>query len=442
MHRNPRRFLLAGLCITLAAAGCGSDGAGEPGVTPTRWSGPVRIDTGSAKALNPDVALGRDGNAVAVWWQFQGRFLEDRSVWSSRQGPGSGWEAPVSLGAGHFPRVACDAQGNFIAVWGYEAPPLGGPSDVKASRYQASSGWAAPTTISRNASGAVYSSVAVDAAGNAFAIWDWDPEPDMFVSRYTAGTGWSQRTVLDTARDAIDGRVAFDGSGSAIAVWAEAGGRIASRRYLAGQGWTAPTTISRQGQTVAAPEIAVNAAGNAAVVWAVRNESFSSPGFDVWANVYTAGAGWGTAQLIGDGNGGATPPKIALDPSGNAVALWAQRDAIVFNTYRPGAGWGTMSRAQADSATAYLGNVGVDGQGNFTGVWVQNNGTAPGILAARYRAGSVWTEHTFVSASDAGISVGAGLAHPAIAVEPGGPAVLVWSQTAGEHSTIWASRSD
>jgi hypothetical protein len=47
-----------------------------------------------------------------------------------------------------------------------------------------------------------------------------------------------------------------------------------------------------------------------------------------------AGVGWGTAALIETDNaGGAVAPQIAVDPTGNAIAVWYQFDGTRFNIW-------------------------------------------------------------------------------------------------------------
>jgi len=48
-----------------------------------------------------------------------------------------------------------------------------------------------------------------------------------------------------------------------------------------------------------------------------------------WANRYVAGSGWGTAQVIKANAGRSTPPAIAFDPAGNAVAVWREEGACL-----------------------------------------------------------------------------------------------------------------
>ena len=74
------------------------------------------------------------------------------------------------------------------------------------------------------------------------------------------------------------------------------------------------------------PQIAIDASGNALAVWYQDGDATAATRYDIWANRYTASTGlWGTATLIETDNAGnALGPQIAFDASGNAIAVWQQ----------------------------------------------------------------------------------------------------------------------
>ena len=54
----------------------------------------------------------------------------------------------------------------------------------------------------------------------------------------------------------------------------------------------------------------------------------------MWANRYLPGSGWGTAELIETEDlGDAEFPQIAVDPDGNAIAVWYQDDGTRINVW-------------------------------------------------------------------------------------------------------------
>ena len=110
-----------------------------------------------------------------------------------------------------------------------------------------------------------------------------------------------------------------------------------------GFGWgTAELIETEAGDTFAyAPQVAVDPQGNAIAVW--MQDDGRGP-FNILANRFVPGVGWGTAELIETDAGDAGLPRVALDSQGNAIAVWHQggiRDNIWANRFVPGVGWGT-----------------------------------------------------------------------------------------------------
>ena len=134
------------------------------------------------------------------------------------------------------------------------------------------------------------------------------------------------------------------------------------------------------------PHVSMDASGNAIAVW------YQDDGtrYNIYANRYVAGVGWGTAGLIEtDDTGDARNPQISVDGSGNAIAVWYQndgtRDNIRANRYVAGIGWGTAELIETDNTgDARNPQISVDGSGNAIAVWYQNDGTRWNILANRF----------------------------------------------------------
>ena len=99
---------------------------------------------------------------------------------------------------------------------------------------------------------------------------------------------------------------------------------IQANRYTVGTGWGTVTPLETNNRNFgSSPQIAVDNIGNAIAVW----EHYDGTHNYIWANRYTAGGGWGAAGPIEpDNGGGAYEPQVALDGSGNAIAVWRQWD--------------------------------------------------------------------------------------------------------------------
>ena len=113
----------------------------------------------------------------------------------------------------------------------------------------------------------------------------------------------------------------------AIAVWQQQTGFSAfggTNRYTPGSGWGSAGFFSdsRQGDTFA-PSLAMDAAGNATVVWFRWT---STGAIDVMINRYLAGSGWDGARVFApvgtDGTMLRTQPRVVANSSGQTVVVW------------------------------------------------------------------------------------------------------------------------
>ncbi len=286
------------------------------------WSTATQL---AAIGTNPQIAIDTSSNAMVVWDAWNGNYNDIRAI--RYDASTSAWQAARVLSAdigGTGPRIAFDASGNAIAIWeNWDASNA--RYTVMADRYAAASGWnrqGLPTTIAVGSADRSHR-LAVDAAGNAMAVWEQlDGAPNsIYASRYT-GAGWGTPALVETSVDYAErASVSMDGSGNAMVVWSEVDNvdvtSIWARRYAAGVGGTAVRIDDLSTYTSGGlPQIAMDAAGNGMAVW--RQGSFT------WANRYVAATGWRGATLIDStaAGGSSSGPQVAVDANGNAVAVW------------------------------------------------------------------------------------------------------------------------
>lgn len=273
-------------------------GASNPSIMTNRytaatdsWNGSSeRLDTGVDSALSPQVAIDMNGNALAVWEQWDGSRY---NIWANRYSAGTdswgGAELVETNDAGWATssQVVFNANGDGMVVW---EQTDGSGRNIWFNRYLAdSNSWKGPEKISGNEDNPTYSpQIALDASGNALVVWRQKDGTrfDIWASRYTAGTdSWSSAELIETdnAGDAKSPQVAVDTGGNALAVWHQNDGT----RY------------------------------------------------NIMANRYTADTdSWGEAELIEmDNAGDAGSPQIAVDANGSALAVWQQSDDILTNRF-------------------------------------------------------------------------------------------------------------
>jgi len=185
------------------------------------------------------------------------------------------------------------------------------------------------------------------------------------------------------------------------------------------------------------PSVVLEDNGDAIVVW----RSYS-PSYDIWANRYVAGSGWGTPELIETNANNAYSPQIAGDANGNAIAVWQQSDgtkvSIWANRYVAGSGWGTAELIETDDAgDASFPHIVFDGSGNAIAVWTQSDGTNVNTVTNRYTAGSGWGSAGIIDSENLGF-----VDDTWIAASKNGDAIAMWRQYDGSHFNMWANRYD
>ena len=359
------------------------------------WSAPQVIQLGTGDADTPQVAVDGNGNAVAVWLQFYGfgRF----QVWANSYNAALGaWGIPQAIQEGETdslaPQAAMDASGNAMVVWYQDNGAY--TYTIRANRYRARSGtWSGPQVIQAGVDDAAYPQVALDASGNAVAVWiqyNGAGQYTVRTNRYRADTdAWEEAQVIQmVAAEARDPQVGMDGAGNAVAIWIQDGGTgiytVWASRYSAGV-WTAPRVIQSGDTDATGPQVAVDSAGNAVSVW-YQQESDTGD-YTIRANRYAASAAaWGTPQVIQRGTDDAGFPQVHCTANGEAVAVWSQLDdsgvsQIWANRYSAGASaWNGAELVHSETTDALHPQVSLDGTGRAVAVWLQDDGS--GIFTA------------------------------------------------------------
>ena len=82
------------------------------------WGSAAIIDAGLNNAEYPQVSIDSAGNAIAVWYQYDGTYYR---IYANRYVAGTGWGAAAAIETNpnnaDSPQVSFDSAGNAIAVW-------------------------------------------------------------------------------------------------------------------------------------------------------------------------------------------------------------------------------------------------------------------------------------------------------------------------------------
>jgi hypothetical protein len=169
-------------------------------------------------------------------------------------------------------------------------------------------------------------SVSVDAQGGAMVVYVKTRSYDdrgVFAQRYGPARGWQGPEPLGTG--ARTPRLALDREGNALVVWSGSDRRLHGRWFDARTATWAPEQTLPGTQDVGSTDFAIAIAGarRGLAVWTLFDWQGDDPLGTVKASVF-AGAGWSDSLPIqAPEHWPAVSPSLAMDPSGNAMATWA-----------------------------------------------------------------------------------------------------------------------
>jgi hypothetical protein len=409
----------------------------------TTWGASVKVndDTGMAQQGAPAIAVDTSGNAYVVWADERNG---DMDIYFAYRPAGGAWETNIrvddDIGTAEqvSPDIAVDPSGNAYAAW---VDGRSGDDDIYFAYHPAGGNWGANVRVNDDASAVAQRdpAVAVDTSGNAYLVWadERDGDEDIYFAHRPVGGDWGANVRVNddpgTAGKWWGPAIAVDPSGNACAVWLDErdGDRAIYFAYRpAGGVWQANVRVD-DGVSGAAsqymPSIAVDSIGNAYAVW--RDSRAGN------VNIYfanrPAGGNWGTNVRVNDDTGMAIQesPAIAVDPSGNAYAVWKDSrngNPDIYSAVRPAGGmWEANVRVDDDtSGTASQINsaIAVDASGNTYAVWEDTRNGDEDIYFAYRPAGGNWSANVKVN-DDTGV---ARQWIPDIAVDSSGNAYAVW----------------
>lgn len=279
---------------------------------------PVTISTLGQDSAEPRIAMDSSGNVIAIW--------NENGVIKSSSLPFNGsWSAisTVSNSGASQPQLAVDPVGNATAVWIEN-------NLVKAATMPSGGNWSAITTLSN--SGASAPSLAVDTAGNIAAVWVLGGTIQASIK--TFGGNWPLALSVSTLSSGTNNdnpQIAMSASGTVMAVWhnvVSGTDAIQSASQLLGGVWGTAKTVVQATFNHNYPKIALDANGNATVLWYrfIQSGSNYTNVFVVYSMLPSGGTSWSVALPLnlsaGMGNPAAFTARLAYDPSGNLIALW------------------------------------------------------------------------------------------------------------------------
>jgi hypothetical protein len=370
----------------------------------------------ASQAADLGVAVNSQGLGLVAWSQrSSGQYLL-KVRWLDGVDTGQTLSTAGNAGA---PRLAFDSAGNAIVLWAQNSSSR---TSVWSRRYSVASGqWSVARQLSSDAAGSSHlPDLALDRAGNAVAVWHQDDGRsshfDAWLAHYAAADdAWSAPSrFTDGGNSAFGVRVALNPEGLGLLAWQQlrGDGMAPARqpvdiavRSLSSSGATGTlrlVNVDGVGQPVTAYvfdqlALSVNAGGAAAVLWSQRS-TLAQP-MAVAAALYRPATGWQAVSTITrDLNEDSHNPQVALDPAGNAIAVWQQQtDYGAYggaNRYVAGSGWGTASFfVDSRLGDAFAPSLAMDAQGNASVAWYRwSVGNRVDVMLNRYLPDSGWAQ--------------------------------------------------
>ncbi len=303
--------------------------------------------------------------------------------------------------------------------------------------------WLAPSKLSSAGMSAEVPQVSVDAQGDALSVWSRAGVVEAS-GRPAGGPTWQAALALsDTKKEAVAPQVALDSHGDAVAAWEslEAGEysvEVSSRSGLTGA-WQTPVTVKKLGTELpmdARPDLAVNSAGEAVLVW-VRVHLTEHA---VEAAVRAPGDSWQKPETLSETPEDQHPAEVGIDAAGNATAVWEDKgtgEVLITGATRPAGGkWQMPVAISKAGANANEPRVAVDSAGNAVAVWERFEGEEFVEASMKPAGSAAWGKSVALTEPETGKGEPAG---QQVAIDEHGEAVAVWSRTNGTHNFVEAS---
>jgi len=363
--------------------------------------------------------------------------------------PAAAWlpAAPIaspSLTTGS-PVVASDAHGHGFAIWQQDTDGTG-TWNIFASVVDIRTHTAGvPIRLSTPGSAAYAPAIAANEAGDAIAVWTQNSNPSAYAARYDHATGlWGAAAAIEppSTNGVQSPQIAMDASGNALVVWQQYTGigllrAVSAQRYDAAADTWGTRVLLSSADDATAPQVAFDAAGNAMAAW---TQGASGTTFQPTVSRWSASTQtWSTPSGVQLAAGGAFNPQLAVAANGDAALAWSQdqlNGMIGLEVSRfsaANATWSTAQPISGGTGTSNWGQVKMDPAGNILLLWQQIHGAnVYSLNAARYSAASgTWNIPPAIEGLSPASFANPYSYAPTLVVDAAGNATAIWQRDIG-----------
>jgi hypothetical protein len=293
--------------------------------------------------------------------------------------------------------------------------------------------WGASVPVSTAGQSSSHVRLGSDAAGDQVAVWERVVGTNEWVVEGAvrgARGGWS--TPVEVSGAAIGARnpdVAMNSAGEAIVVWQEptpTGPAIKAGHGDASGDWGEPETVST-GFDLSRPTVGIAADGDAVAAW---REELPNTEYGTGVRVLEGGT-WGNLETYGPNSASYVGQRLAVDPAGDAVLAMYYEGAIEAVSRSAGGSWGSLETVKGGNGIRIQSlQLAISANGEATAVWANGSSSSAAIEAARMDVAGIWGNAEALPAG------GTNLHEPSVAIDDTGKATAVWANY--EYSGGWA----
>jgi hypothetical protein len=366
-----------------------------PAAHAAAWLPPIPVSADDQNVAHSAVTMAGNGDVVAIWTPSSG------GMWASIRPAGGSFSAPVQISSGtgaifsSRPALTVDAAGNAVAAWSQFD---GSFYRIRAAFRPAGGAFGPMETISAAGRQAIEPDTALDGAANAIVVWhrsdgtrnrvQWSYRPaggsfPAAGTTITSGGNTDQeypRLAMDPAGNAVVAYQAYEQPSNVTYVRYQE--RPAGGVFPGAAGEKAPVPENGNGSPPEFGSMDVGLGdGEIAFVWH-RFEGATNDRFRAAVRTFGAPEAMGTQVL--DSSGGMDEIRLAMAPSGEAVAVWSTSDGndVLWAARAAGGAFGASADLAPSAAIADDVAVGLDGLGNAIATWFE---TGPSTAWAAMR---------------------------------------------------------
>lgn len=272
----------------------------------------VTLSPAGENAITLKVVIAPDGDALVVWNASAGSTFRVKGRTRSAAGTLSGviTFSPLANSALE-PDVAMDTEGDALVVWSNSSN-----SDIQA---RSLSRTGVLSAIQKIADIGFSARVATDADGDSFIIWRFINLEGR--SRSKAGALAAVQTI--STASVSDQTVGMDSAGNAFVAWANGSGgslKIELRKRTVAGALSAVQTLSTPGQRAANVSLGVAANGEVVASW--EREGSNTQDVQIQARARAVSGALGPIATLSTDNTEARDPAVGIDPDGDVLVVW------------------------------------------------------------------------------------------------------------------------